>query len=107
MDRQRVLQGQTIVIGGDRIAQIGPSRAIKVPRNARQIEAKGKYIIPRLVDAHVHLESETEFPLLSRKRHNYVFHLDGRRAHLLWRKQVASGEILGRRSAAAAMIART
>jgi imidazolonepropionase-like amidohydrolase len=95
MDRERVLHDQTVVIEGDRITQIGPSSAIKVPRNARQITAKDKYVIPGLVDAHVHLESKTEFPLYLANGVTTVFNLDGRPAHLLWRKQVKSGEIVG------------
>jgi hypothetical protein len=42
MDREHVLRDQTVVIEGERITQIGPSRATKVPRHALRIEAKGK-----------------------------------------------------------------
>jgi len=95
MDRERVLADQTVVVKDGRIAQIGPSNAVEVPRGARPIEAKGKYLIPGLTDAHVHLYSSTEFPLYLANGVTTVFNLDGRPAHLLWRKQVASGELLG------------
>ncbi len=95
MDREHVLRDQTVVIEGERITQIGPSRTTKVPRHALRIEAKGKFLIPGLVDTHVHLESKAEFPLYLANGVTTVFNLDGRPAHLLWRKQVQSGEILG------------
>lgn len=95
MDREQVLEDQTVVIEGDRIAQIGASNAIKIPPHARRIDGKGQYLIPGLTDAHVHLLSQIEFPLYLANGVTTVFNLDGRPAHLLWRKQVENGEILG------------
>src|SRR5215813_12541469 len=48
-------QNQSIVIETERIAMVGPSGAVVVPRGARVINAAGKYVIPGLWDAHVHL----------------------------------------------------
>jgi imidazolonepropionase-like amidohydrolase len=45
---------QTVIIAGDRIVAVGPARTTRVPRGATRIEAKGKWIVPGLVDAHVH-----------------------------------------------------
>ena len=45
---------QTVIIAGDRIVGVGPSKTTRVPRGAARIEAKGKWIVPGLVDAHVH-----------------------------------------------------
>jgi tetratricopeptide (TPR) repeat protein len=95
MDRERVLDDQTVVIADGKIAQVGPSSSVKVPAAAKKIDGKGKYLIPGLTDAHVHLYSTIEFPLYLANGVTTVFNLDGRPAHLLWRKQVASGEILG------------
>jgi hypothetical protein len=95
MDRERVLEDQTVVVVGDRIQRIGPASVVKVDAKARRIDATGKYLIPGLVDAHVHLESQTEFALYLANGVTTVFNLDGRPAHLRWRKQVADGELLG------------
>jgi imidazolonepropionase-like amidohydrolase len=95
MDRERVLANQTVVIEGDRIKQIGASKSIKLQATVQQIEAKGSYLIPGLVDAHVHLQSQIEFPVYLANGITTVFNLEGRPAHLHWRKQVASGEVLG------------
>ncbi len=95
MDRERVLDDQTVVIANGKIAEIGPTSSVKVPRSAKKIDGSGKYLMPGLTDAHVHLYSAIEFPLYIANGVTTVFNLDGRPAHLQWRKQVASGEILG------------
>jgi imidazolonepropionase-like amidohydrolase len=43
-----------ITVSGDRIADAGPSSKIIVPKNTKTIDARGKWIIPGLIDAHVH-----------------------------------------------------
>lgn len=43
-----------VVIRGDRIAAAGPRSRVGVPKGARVLDARGKWIIPGLVDAHVH-----------------------------------------------------
>jgi tetratricopeptide (TPR) repeat protein len=95
MDRARVLDDQTVVVAGGKIVQIGPASSVKVPADAKQIDGRSKYLIPGLTDAHVHLYSTIEFPLYLANGVTTVFNLDGRPAHLRWRKQVASGELLG------------
>jgi imidazolonepropionase-like amidohydrolase len=44
----------TILIDGERIAAIGPTGDVKVPAKARIVNAAGKWVIPGLIDAHVH-----------------------------------------------------
>ena len=43
-----------VVVSGDRIVDVGPSSKITVPKNTKTIDARGKWIIPGLIDAHVH-----------------------------------------------------
>ena len=95
MDQERILGDQTVVVKDGRIAEIGPSKAVKIPPGACRIDAKGSYLVPGLTDAHVHLYSVNEFPLYLANGVTTVFNLDGRPAHLLWRKRVASGDLLG------------
>jgi imidazolonepropionase-like amidohydrolase len=45
----------TIVVRGKRIAEIGPSASVTVPRNARVIDAKGKFATPGFIDTNVHI----------------------------------------------------
>ena len=44
----------TVIISGDRIQAVGPATATKVPHGARVIDAHGKWVIPGLIDSHVH-----------------------------------------------------
>src|SRR5436853_6822015 len=55
MDSERVIEDQTVIIRGDRIAELGPSAKVKVPAGALRIEAKGKYLMPGLAEMHGHL----------------------------------------------------
>jgi imidazolonepropionase-like amidohydrolase len=44
----------TVIISGDRIQRVGPSKSTPPPKGATVISAKGKWILPGLVDSHVH-----------------------------------------------------
>jgi imidazolonepropionase-like amidohydrolase len=44
----------TIIIAGNRIRAVGPSGTTPVPDGARIIEGAGTWVIPGLIDAHVH-----------------------------------------------------
>lgn len=48
------IRNAAIVIEGGRIRDIGARDAVRIPANAQAIDAKGKWIIPGLIDAHVH-----------------------------------------------------
>ena len=56
----RVLSGQTVIISGDRIVKIGAAGDVRAPRGAQVIDGTGKYLIPGLVDTHVHLHGNPE-----------------------------------------------
>ncbi len=49
----------TIIVQGERIQYVGPSRTLTrldIPSGARRINGKGKYVIPGLMDTHIHLK---------------------------------------------------
>jgi imidazolonepropionase-like amidohydrolase len=48
------IRNGAIVIENGRIRDIGPRNEVRVPNNAQIIDARGKWIIPGLIDAHVH-----------------------------------------------------
>jgi imidazolonepropionase-like amidohydrolase len=62
MTADTVLAGSTVVVRDGRIAEIGPSRRVRVPAGARRIDGRGKYLIPGLADMHAHLFSDGEVP---------------------------------------------
>jgi imidazolonepropionase-like amidohydrolase len=53
---------QAIVIDGGKVAAVGtPEKPVDVPKGARVIDATGKYLLPGLIDAHVHLVHRLNF----------------------------------------------
>lgn len=52
--RNRPLKGAVVVVRGNRILAIGKKGAVRFPRDARIIRADGKFILPGLIDLHVH-----------------------------------------------------
>ncbi len=46
-----------IIIRADRIADVGTSSTVSIPTGARVIDARGKFLLPGLIDTHVHLEA--------------------------------------------------
>ncbi|WP_417317197.1 amidohydrolase family protein [Emcibacter sp.] len=55
MDRQGVLENGEIHIQNNKIAAIGSGGSLAVPKDARILDLKGKYIIPGLIDTHHHV----------------------------------------------------
>src|SRR5262245_35924286 len=51
--KEQMQPSQTVVIAGDRIQAIGPS--VPIPQGALMIDGHGQFLIPGLIDAHVHL----------------------------------------------------
>ena len=49
-----VLPDMTVIVAGKRISQIGKSDVTPLPKGARVVEGRGKYLIPGLWDMHVH-----------------------------------------------------
>ena len=52
-----VLAGTDLAIFGGRIAYCGPDASAMVGPETEVIEAEGRYLVPGLVDAHMHIES--------------------------------------------------
>src|SRR5262249_10768829 len=55
MNRQGIDANQTVVVRGDRIEAVGAFESIAVPAGAKVIDGSGRYLLPGLTDAHVHL----------------------------------------------------
>jgi imidazolonepropionase-like amidohydrolase len=96
---------QTVVIGNGRITATGPSARIKVPREARVIDAQGKFLIPGLWDMHVHIaglnadpawSKQVLLPLLLANGVTGVRDMGGDLEKLLaWKREIESGALVG------------
>ena len=52
-----------IVVEGNRITQVGKASEIAVPQGAQVIDARGRWIIPGLMDMHAHITTSGKVPL--------------------------------------------
>ncbi len=102
MDRELVLENQTVVVRNGVISAIGNSDKIKWNKNALVIDAKGKYLIPGLAEMHAHvppvddLEPMKEVLLLfAANGITTIRGMLGHPRHLELRSKIKSGEILG------------
>ena len=53
-DNMEIIRRGTVVVDGDRIAAVGPSRQVDVPAGATVIDASGLTVMPGLIDVHWH-----------------------------------------------------
>jgi imidazolonepropionase-like amidohydrolase len=97
---------QTLLIKKDRIAAIGASNTVAIPRGAQILDARGKFLIPGLVDMHIHLTAAGEpqgsrkfmLPLLLANGITSVRDMGGYLESLKpLRKEIAEGKRLGPR----------
>jgi imidazolonepropionase-like amidohydrolase len=85
----------TLVVRGGRIVAFG--RSLPVPRDATVVDARGHWLIPGLIDAHMHCvdDPEIDFRLDLRRGITTVFNLAGGVYHVDWRARLARGTMFG------------
>jgi len=54
MNKQQILEGQTVVIKDGRIVKLGTGGDIEIPSGAHIVDGNGRFLIPGLSDMHVH-----------------------------------------------------
>jgi imidazolonepropionase-like amidohydrolase len=97
---------QVVIVRHGRIVAMGSRTQIPVPDSAIVIDGAGGYLLPGLVDAHVHLDgdgtrtgtSRGDFgdgPLYLANGVTTVVNMRGLPEHLEWRARVERGELLG------------
>lgn len=90
-----VLRHQTVVVSDGTIVAIGPSARVTIPPDAMTIDGRGRYLMPGLTDAHVHLFTAPELSLYVANGVTAVFNLNGAPAHLRWKQAIAAGRMTG------------
>ena len=55
VEKSKPLENMTIIISDDKIKSVFPSNSQQIPMSAEIIDMTGHYIIPGLIDGHVHL----------------------------------------------------
>jgi imidazolonepropionase-like amidohydrolase len=104
MDSERLLEHQTVLIRNGSIERIGNSRQVEVPQDALVIDGGGKYLMPGLVDMHVHIEYPNDLLLFVANGVTGVRNMWGNTDRKLWfglpdqlemKKQISDGSLFG------------
>ncbi len=103
MDRDVALPHHTVVVVGDRITAVGPTRETSVPDGSQIIDGVGKYLIPGLAEMHGHNPPagssqsyiENTYFLFLANGVTTVRSMLGWPGQLELRDQVRSGKLLG------------
>lgn len=105
MDREQVVENQTVTIRDGRIASIAATGSAKPPADAVVIDAGGKFLMPAIAEMHAHIPGgQAPDPLVERTLFLYAANgigtirgMLGDPRHLSYRARVAKGELLSPR----------
>jgi imidazolonepropionase-like amidohydrolase len=104
MDREGILENQTVIVRDGLIERIGDGGEVDVPGEALIVEGEGKYLMPGLADMHVHVKEENELLLFVANGVTTVRDMWGTTGFQLrlgfpdqleLREQIAQGQLLG------------
>ena len=103
MDRERVLENQTVLVDGDRITAVGPVADVDVPSGATRIAGRGRYLMPGITEMHGHLPNpnmpaevtENVLFLYVANGVTTVRGMQGNASQLALRERIAAGEVVG------------
>ncbi len=97
MDRERILPGQTVIVRADRISQVGPADTTGIPEGALRIDGRGKYLMPGLVDMHVHQPHDLAYQLTLFITNGVttIRNMWGQEYNLRLREQIVKGKLIG------------
>ncbi|MGE0441369.1 MAG: amidohydrolase family protein [Gemmatimonadales bacterium] len=104
--RGTVTPGQTVVMDGDTIVAVGPSRSTPVPRGARSVPGTGRFLIPGLWDLHTHVSMAGRGSLAALLANGVtgIRDMGGDPVVLAWRDSVRAGRLTGPRIRSAGLI---
>ncbi len=108
IEREGVLERQTVVIRDGRIVALGPANQVRVPAGAVRIDGRGRYLMPGLAEMHAHLPNpnapgaspeltETVLFLYVANGVTVARGMQGHESQLELRDRIARGELLGPR----------
>jgi imidazolonepropionase-like amidohydrolase len=102
MDKERVIENQTVIVKNGRITALGDAEKVKVSKGALVIDAKGKYLIPGWAEIHAHVPQTDDFEPMKEVLMLYLANgittirgMLGHPKHLELRSKINNGSILG------------
>lgn len=91
-DGTTMLGGQSVLFDGSGILAVG--EAIDLPADVVVVDGSGYYLVPGLVDAHVHLkQSPNDLLVYLASGVTGIREMSGNANHLAWRDAVANGRV--------------
>ncbi|MFQ5549831.1 MAG: hypothetical protein ACE5FJ_01180 [Gemmatimonadales bacterium] len=91
MDGTGLLEGQTVVVRGDRIERVGPAAQVVVPSEAVVIDGTCRLVMPGMADMHVHMGWKADAILLLANGVTTAREMWGSTAHLDFRNEILAG----------------
>lgn len=102
MDRDTVLQNQTVHVINGIISYVGDDKTLKYSKAAKLIDGKGKYLMPGLAEMHAHVPPVDDLEPMKEVLQLFLANgittirgMLGHPMHLVLKEKIASGEILG------------
>jgi hypothetical protein len=111
--RGEIVNPRTVLIVDGRIAAVGEPDAVSIPSDAVRVDGRGRYLVPGLVDMHVHLfnnasrrpPNEWSFPLFVANGVTGIREMRTEPAQMAtverWRTKASRGELIAPRVLAA------
>jgi imidazolonepropionase-like amidohydrolase len=109
MDRERILENQTVVVRDGRVAAMGPAGSVTMPAGAVRVAARGRFLLPGLAEMHAHIPgpgaantrgadyTENVLFLYVAGGVTTIRGMLGHPSHLELRRRVEAGEVVGPR----------
>jgi imidazolonepropionase-like amidohydrolase len=101
LDGKAAIKDSAVLIEGSRIVAVGTRQKVKVPADAEVIDARGKFILPGLIDAHTHsnFDGKTSWLLPRFLAHGITTVLDTGSTATVYelKRRTNSGELSGPR----------
>ncbi len=96
MEIDTVLPDGGVAVSSGSIAWVGPATAVPADLNAARIDGQGHFLMPGLIDLHVHA-SEHDLPLFLAAGVTTVLFKHGAPEHLEWRSLAEQGKLVSPR----------
>jgi len=102
MTEEIILKNQDVLVRNGEIISIGNTGAVKYKKDARIVDATGKYLIPGLAEMHAHVPPVDDIEPMKEVLKLFLYNgvttirgMLGHPRHLELRSKIQSGEILG------------
>ncbi|MBX0332345.1 amidohydrolase family protein [Pontibacter sp. HSC-14F20] len=104
MDKEQVIEDQTVVVKDGKITAIGSPGKVKHSKNAHIVDGTGKYLMPGLAEMHAHVPPVDNMEQMKEVLQLFSLHgittirgMLGHPRHLELRSKLQSGELIGPR----------